>query len=608
MGKRKIFWPIVIFILFIFAILYSLPTFVSEDDLPSFYHSIFSKKLNFGLDLKGGLELRYTVDYKKAMNDNTLRAGEDLSRILINEFARKEGKNPEELTDEEKNNIKKRFTIERETYKSMTVTFVNSQDMDILSDDFIKNHVDANLVRLGAEGNVIHLEYSDNYVASIRNSVVDQSLEIFRKRVEAFGLVEPDIRRNGDTDIDVQLPDVSKEQMDMVRERIGQTAQLTFRIVDRSEDGKSFFKKLEKELGEFKQKNPEKSRSLAIALDPTTGQWFLKSEKKNEILSFLKEVKIPDDHTVGFELVEKKDGNIVKERYYRTFYLFGKAEVTGDHLTRSYVQFERAGEPFVSLEFDAEGARLFEDTTRKNVGEYMAIMLDEEINSAPVIKEVIAGGRARITMGGQRHPQEILREAQSLVTVLTHGAYKAPVHKVHDYEVGPSLGKDTIRAGTISFIIGAVLVVLFMVIYYSLSGMIADLAVLFNVIFIVAILISFNTALTMPGIAGIVLTIGMAVDANVLINERIREELRAGKTPRAAIDAGYSRAFSAILDSNLTTVIAAVILMNYSSGPIYGFAVTLLIGIATSFVTAVYVTRMIYTYWVEKGRLTKISI
>lgn len=608
MGKRKIFWPIILLILLVWAILYNLPTFVPDENIPSFYKSIFSKKLNFGLDLKGGLELRYTVDYKKAVSDNVFRASEDFTRALISEFARKDGKNLDELTEEEKANYKKRITIERETFKSMRVTLVKPEDMEIPTDDFVKNHVDANLIRVGASENSIIFEYSNAYISSIRTSVVDQTLEIFRKRVEAFGLVEPDIRRNGETDIDVQLPDVSKEQMDMVRERIGQTAQLTFRIVDRTEEGKMFFKNFETQVAEFKKNNPEKAKSLEIHMDPTTGQWFCKAEKKNELLSFLKEVKISDDHTIGFELVEKREGNIVKERYYRTFYLFARAEVTGDHLTRSFVQFERAGEPFVSLEFDAEGARLFEDTTRRNVGEYMAIMLDEEINSAPVIKEVIPGGRARITMGGSRHPQEILKEAQSLVTVLTHGAYKAPVHKVHDFEVGPSLGRDTIKAGTIYFILGAALVILFMVVYYSLSGFIANLAVLLNIIFIIAILISFNTALTMPGIAGIVLTIGMAVDANVLINERIREELRTGKTPRAAVDAGYARAFSAILDSNLTTVISAIVLLNYSSGPIYGFAVTLLIGIINSFFTSVYVTRMIYTYWVEKGKLTKLSI
>ena len=319
---------------------------------------------------------------------------------------------------------------------------------------------------------------------------------------------------------------------------------------------------------------------------------------KNALFSFLKNVKVPDDHMVGYELVEHREGNVVKERYFRTYYLWSRADVTGDHLTRAMTLFETQGEPYVSIEFDAIGARQFEGVTEKYVGEYMAIMLDDEVSSAPVIKERIGGGRAKISMGGSRHPQEVLKEAQSLVTVLTHGAYKAPVHKVHDFEVGPSLGRDTIEAGVISLLVGVGAVFFFMLFYYRKSGLIANVGLILNVLFTVAILIGFNAALTMPGLAGIVLTVGMAVDANVLINERIREEMRTGKGPRAAVEAGYGRAFTAIFDSNLTTAISGVVLLNYSTGAVYGFAVTLLIGIVVTFVTQVFITRMMFDWWV----------
>ncbi|HOI11387.1 MAG TPA: protein translocase subunit SecD, partial [Myxococcota bacterium] len=285
-----------------------------------------------------------------------------------------------------------------------------------------------------------------------------------------------------------------------------------------------------------------------------------------------------------------------------------KAGVTGDHLTRAMVLFETQGEPYVSLEFDAIGAKQFEKVTEENTGEYMAIMLDDEVNSAPVIKERIGGGRAQITLGGNRPRQEILTEAQSLVTVLTHGAYKAPVHKVHDFEVGPSLGRDTIDAGVVSLIVGVIAVLLGMMLYYRGSGIIADIGLLLNVLFTVAILIGFDAALTMPGLAGIVLTVGMAVDANVLITERIREEIRQGKGPRMAMEAGYKHAFSAIFDANLTTAITGIILMNYSTGPVYGFAVTLLIGIVVTFLTQIFITRLIFDWYVDRFRPERLSV
>jgi preprotein translocase subunit SecD len=477
----------------------------------------------------------------------------------------------------------------------------------------------ADLVRMPVEGDTVTLKVNEKRVGQIRDEVTDQTLDVIRKRVEAFGLVEPDVRKNGDTNIDIQLPGVRGAEVEAVRERIGQTARLGFRIVDRNPDAAAFFQKQDAALTEFQAKFPEKGRLLKLERDPTTTQFFVRAEApltagpgdalaKNALFSFLKNVKVPDDHMVGYELVEHREGNVVKERYFRTYYLWSRADVTGDHLTRAMTLFETQGEPYVSIEFDAIGARQFEGVTEKYVGEYMAIMLDDEVSSAPVIKERIGGGRAKISMGGSRHPQEVLKEAQSLVTVLTHGAYKAPVHKVHDFEVGPSLGRDTIEAGVISLLVGVGAVFFFMLFYYRKSGLIANVGLILNVLFTVAILIGFNAALTMPGLAGIVLTVGMAVDANVLINERIREEMRTGKGPRAAVEAGYGRAFTAIFDSNLTTAISGVVLLNYSTGAVYGFAVTLLIGIVVTFVTQVFITRMMFDWWVERFRPERLSV
>lgn len=616
MRRRKLGRPLLVFGLTLLALLYVLPTLLPEGALPSWYP--FTKRLSFGLDLQGGLELRYTVDYKKAIAENLLRTREAVIEALVAALAREEGKDPEALSEADRQAYKKRFSVERVDFDTLRITFDREEDVRVVTPDFVAE-LRSDLVRHPPQGNTVLLQLNEVRVAAIRDEVVNQTLEVIRKRIEAFGLVEPDVRKNGDTDIDIQLPGVKGQQVEEVRKRIGQTARLAFRIVDRSPEVANFFKNQMDALEKFKQQYPEKGRLLKIERDPNTTQWYVRADAglrpgkgdaiaRNALQSFLKHLHISEDHMVGFELVERRDGNVMKERFFRTHIVWAKAEVTGEHLTRAMVLFEQQGQPYVSLEFDAEGARLFEQVTERNVGEYLAIMLDDEVNSAPVIKERIGGGRAKITLGGARHPREILREAQSLVTVLTHGAYKAPVHKVHDFEVGPSLGSDTIKAGVTALIVAVAAVFIFMALYYGLAGVITDIALILNVLFIVAILIGFNAALTMPGLAGIVLTVGMAVDANVLIIERIREEMRLGKGPRASLEAGYGKALSAIVDANLTTAIAGVVLLNYSSGPVYGFAVTLLIGIVVTIFTQVFVTRVINDWYLDRFRPERLSV
>ncbi|MBM4394226.1 MAG: protein translocase subunit SecD [Deltaproteobacteria bacterium] len=616
MNKRKLWKPVLTLVLTAFAALYVLPTFLPEGSVPGWFP--FKKRLSFGLDLQGGLELRYTVDYKKAISDNLLRTREQVIDAVVRAYATRDGKDPEVLADAEKAAYAQKFTVERTDFDTLSATFKDEADVALLTPDLVQE-LRSDLVRQAPSGNRVDLRMADQRIASIRDEVVNQTLDVIRKRVEAFGLVEPDVRKNGDTDIDIQMPGVKGAEVEQVRDRIGQTARLAFRIVDRGPDAVAFFKNQEAALATFQEKFPEKGRLLKLDRDATTGQWQLRADAglvrgkgdslaKNALYSFLKTIRVPDDHTVGFELVEQRDGNIVRERYHKTLYLWSRADVTGDHLTRAMVLFEQQGEPYVSLEFDNIGAKQFEEVTEKNTNEYMAIMLDDEVNSAPVIKERIGGGRAKITLGGNRHPREVLADAQSLVTVLTHGAYKAPVHKVHDAEVGPSLGKDTIDSGVLSLIISFAIVFVLMVAYYRMSGLLADIGLLLNVLFTLAILVGFNAALTMPGLAGIVLTVGMAVDANVLISERIREEMRLGKGPRACMEAGYDRAFSAIFDSNLTTAIAGIVLLNFASGPVYGFAVTMLIGIVCTFLTQLFVTRIMFEWYIERLRPERLQV
>ena len=277
--------------------------------------------------------------------------------------------------------------------------------------------------------------------------------------------------------------------------------------------------------------------------------------------------------------------------------------MTGEVLRDARVTLDsQFHESYIALEFDDIGAKLFEQITGANVKKRLAIILDDNVYSAPVIQERIAGGRAQIT------GRFTTDEANELAIVLRAGALPAPVKIIEERTVGPSLGQDSIRQGIISILISAVVVVLFMIFYYRVSGMIADTALILNVILVFAVLSLLRATLTLPGIAGLVLSVGMAVDANILIHERIKEELRWGKTIRAAIDQGYHRAFTTIIDSNLTTVIAALFLYQFGAGPVKGFAVTLFWGIVANIFTAVFVTRFVFDYLTLKVKIKKLSI
>jgi preprotein translocase subunit SecD len=258
--------------------------------------------------------------------------------------------------------------------------------------------------------------------------------------------------------------------------------------------------------------------------------------------------------------------------------------------------------PAVSFTLDAQGTRLFGDATTSHVGRQLAIVLDGFVQSAPVIREPITQGH------GQISGRFTFEEAQDLANVLRNGALPAPLTLQEERTVGPSLGQDSIRKGTISFIVGGFAVVVFMLVYYRGGGVIADTALIVNILLLLGAFAAGGFTLTLPGIAGIVLTIGMAVDANVLILERVREELRLGKTPRAAIDAGYERAWSAILDSNVTTFVAGLIMFQFGSGPVRGFAVTLCLGILTTLATAVFATRVVYDWLGSRRQLATISV
>jgi preprotein translocase subunit SecD len=312
----------------------------------------------------------------------------------------------------------------------------------------------------------------------------------------------------------------------------------------------------------------------------------------------------PGSEPPGTELLHEVRYDPATNRTIKTPFLVTKrASLTGAYLTDARVQIDnRYNEPYVSLEFDKKGARIFAKVTREHTKERLAIVLDSNVYSAPVIQDEIPNGRAQITGSFS------MEEAKDLAIVLRAGALPAPVKILEERTVGPSLGADSIRAGLISMVVGGLIVILFMVIYYNFAGVIADVALSVNILLVAAGLAAFQATLTLPGIAGIILTIGLAVDANVLIFERIREELGLGKPPRAALEAGYARSSLTILDANVTTLIAAVVLFQFGTGPVKGFAVTLSLGVLASLFTALVLTRSIFDYLLITRKQTRLSI
>ncbi len=408
---------------------------------------------------------------------------------------------------------------------------------------------------------------SDNEARRIKESAIDQALETIRNRIDQFGVAEPTIHRQAENEIVVQLPGVKdpKRAVDI----IGKTAQLEFKLVDDNA-------KVAAELPQF----------------------ILPGEEENLLMQFAG--RIPEDDEILFEKrVNRETGAVTK----MPILLKKQAVLTGDLLSDARVDIDtRFNESYVSISFNTAGAKIFDEVTGANVKKRLAIILDNVVYSAPVIQERISGGHAQIT------GRFSMEDAKDLSIVLKSGALPAPLKMLQNVTVGPSLGRDSIEAGKLAGIIGTIAVVVFMMFYYRFSGLIADLALLFNIILLLGAMASLNATLTLPGIAGIILAIGMAVDSNVLMFERMRDELRAGKTPKAAVDSGYHKAFWTIFDSHVTTLITAAVLFQFGTGPIKGFAVTLSLGVAINLFTALIGTKTVFDIINSMKEMKKLSI
>jgi len=515
--------------------------------LPGWLKNVLPNKgITLGLDLQGGIHLVMEVDEDRAVEIAVDRSVVSLQDLLVD----------------------KKIPVESVTRTGPTQVTIQFQNAELKAQiqKMLDDYPTFTETESTGSANKLVWELRDIEVKRIKDSAINQALETIRNRIDQFGVAEPMVQRQGLKQIVVQLPGVKepKRAKDLIKE----TALLEFKMLD--------------EDNQLKLDLPAR----------------IPKEKEADILREA-EAKLPVGDQILFERAVDKDTG----REYRIPYLVKKrVMLTGDVLSDARVSIGQFNDPYVSISFDAKGGREFERITGDNVKKRMAVVLDNTIYSAPVIQERITGGRAQITGTFS------MQEASDLAIVLRAGALPAPLKIIQDLTVGPSLGKDSIDKGIQATLFAGALVVLFMMVYYRTSGVIADFALALNLLCLMGALSALNATLTLPGIAGIVLTIGMGVDSNVLIFERIREELRLGKAVRLAVDGGYDKAMLTIIDSHVTTLITGVALFLFGTGPIKGFAVTLCLGIGINLFTALVGTKVIFDLMNQRHKVEQLSI
>ncbi|MCB9676791.1 MAG: protein translocase subunit SecD [Alphaproteobacteria bacterium] len=524
---------------------------VAESSVPAWLLDLLpDTAINLGLDLQGGLDITLQVELDDAVMSQVARDAASFKELA------------------ERNNVEV-ASIRKDKIEPIIWFEVPDERLDEVQSFLYENNRDYVYARKSEDGR--HgFKMADGRIDRVKTEAVEQVLETLRKRVDATGVKEPSIVKKGGGRINVQLPGAVDLQEAI--EAIGTTAILEFRMVDPKFD--------QAVLGDI----------IGAAEDALTPEQFEDDDFVNGWLWQTK--RLEEDRIVLWHYEETTEG--MQRITYRRgdnegpLVLMNEVVLTGNDVNDASVGYDQNNFPYVGLSFKPRGSQIFCDITTKHVKERFAIILDHQIRSAPSIRERICGGRASIEMGSS---MDAVGDAQTLALVLRTGSLDAPVSIGEVRQVGAQLGHDSIRSGSIASVAGGIVVVLFMGIWYRRAGMLANIALALNVLLVIAALALFGATLTLPGIAGIALTVGMAVDANIIIFERIREELALGVHPRKAVDVGFDKGLVAVLDANITTAIAGIVLFSYGTGPIKGFAVTLLIGIVTTLITALFVTR-----------------
>jgi preprotein translocase subunit SecD len=604
-----------------------------ERGLTRFIKANIAFRLVRGLDLKGGMRLVYVVEVDEAIRDKRDRYYDDLRSTFARALPKITGHQGDDAATVEqmqKLNDKLRIRKVRGRVDSIVVTVLDpaaaqatdkdGKEVDLFDQAIVGTFLSELSMSRNPEGNEATFRVRNEVATLIRDRAVSQARQTIQRRIDGLGLKEAAISVR-DEDIIIEVPGQDEKAFQGIKDIVSQTARLEFKMVD---DENDFF---EEPARTTKEEELPKGVSFAIENAPigpgkTRPIHYaridrLKGEKIEDTLRRLKEwtakLEPGDDHEIGYGRIWEysEETEVIEEAGWRTHYLYAKADVTGDMVRDAQARPDQSQKGLggwnVSLEFTPLGAERFEQVTAANVKRRFAIILDGKVESAPVIQERIAGGHAQITMGSGSLQQQ-MDDARKLELVLRSGALPAAINLSNEQLIGPSLGRDSITQGVKGAGIGIFMALALMVIYYRSSGLVANVAVLFNMFLQLVVLSMFSASMTLPGIAGLALTIGMAVDANVLINERIKEELSLGKSARAAVSTGYDKAFSAILDSHVTTLIGGLILAQYGTGPIKGFAVTLIVGIAASLYTGVFVTRLCYELWVRLSKSTRFGL
>ncbi len=528
---------------------------------------VISKKVNLGLDLQGGLYMVLGIDFNKVYRDEILVSVKKAQTYLQQEAL------PVTLGDldvSDPRDPKQTLIIEGDVEKTTTK---------------LNEYFGYSMRLVGDEGNKVTYGLSRDYLREMETTAVTRSIEVIRNRIDEFGVTEPEINSQGQDRIVVQLPGV--RDIDRAKDLIGRTAKLEFRFVN-------------DQLPETQlQAWVDKAKAAGIVYEK--GQRF--SDYMEKLNTFLK-TDLPAGFLIYFE---KQTSKVTNEITLMTPYLLeAVSPLGGDALQEATVRIDQQqNRPYVAIDFKSEGAKIFEEITGKNVGRRMAIVLDGNVYSAPVIQGQISGGSAQITLGFGDY-NNLLTEARDLALVLRAGALPVELEFQEQRVVGPSLGADSIERAQVAAAIGSVFVFLFTIFYYRVSGVIACVTILVNVLLGFACLVALEATLTLPGIAGIALTVGMAVDGNIIIYERIKEELNKGVPSREAVAMGFDKAFWTILDANLTTALAGLCLLNFGTGPVRGFAVTLLIGLASTVYTSYFVTKLMFDWYVSRRQTISI--
>jgi protein-export membrane protein SecD len=555
-------------VLAVWALMSVTPTFFNLKEDSAFP---VKSKINLGLDLQGGLYMVLGIDFQKVYRDEVLGYARKAQAILKdNGIESSIGT----LDASDPQDPKHSITLSKESDREAAQAK-------------LKEYFGYPLRLTKEEGTTLQYGLGRDFLREIEETALSKSIEVIRNRIDEFGVTEPEIVSQGAERIVVQLPGV--KDITRAKDLIGRTAKLEFKFVN----DEIPFATLTEWLEKVKKAGIEYKKGQ---------RWSDYVQAINTHLA----ADLPKGYEIAFSKTLNKNTNEVTN--LEPYIVEAATSLTGEELQEAIVRIDQQqNRPYVGLEFKPQGAKIFEDITGNNIGKRLAIVLDGNVYSAPVVQGKIAGGSAQITLGAGDYNTTMM-EARDLALVLRAGAL--PVELIFEEQrvVGPSLGRDAIDKAQVAALIGSFLVLAFMCFYYKLSGVIATVTIVLNVLFTLSCLILVGATLSLPGIAGIALTVGMAVDGNILIYERIREELRSGMTAFEAVRTGFEKAFWAIADANITTALAGLCLLNFGTGPVRGFAVTLLIGICTTVYTSYFVSKVFFEMYVGKGNRKTLSI